>query len=88
MPDVRTKVLGYLREQKVRVLFAETVKPDLRPHTVGALVQGYSARYWVEFEGGRWLCSCGATEPCAHIAAVQHVTGWPSPAAKPVRAGE
>lgn len=82
MPDVRTKALSYLRDERVRVLFAETVKPNLRPHTVGALVQGFKARYWIELEKGRWLCSCGSSDPCAHLAAVQIVTGWPSAASK------
>ncbi|MFG1963173.1 hypothetical protein [Nonomuraea sp. NPDC049028] len=82
MPDVRTKALSYLRDEKVRVLFAETVKPNLRPHTVGALVQGFNARYWIELEKGRWLCSCGSSTPCAHLAAVQIITGWPSAASK------
>lgn len=83
MPDLRTKALGYLRDEKVRVLYAETVKPDLRPHTVGALVQGFNARYWIELQGGRWLCSCGTSEACAHLAAVQIITGWPSAASRP-----
>jgi hypothetical protein len=82
MPDLRSKVLAYVRDEKVRVLHAETVKPNLRPHTVGALVQGFNARYWVELQKGRWLCSCGSAEPCAHLAAVQLVTGYPSAASK------
>jgi hypothetical protein len=85
MPDVRSKALSYLRDERVRVLFAETTKPNLRPHTVGALVQGFQGRYWVEFERNRWLCSCG-TADCAHLAAVQLVTGYPSVAAKTAKA--
>jgi hypothetical protein len=49
---------------------------------VGALVQGFNARYWIELQNERWLCSCGSSEPCAHLAAVQIVTGWPSAASK------
>jgi hypothetical protein len=82
MPDLRAKALGYLRDEKVRVLYAATIKPNLRPHTVGALVQGFNGRYWVEFDSDRWLCSCGSSEACAHVAAVQIITGWPSPASK------
>lgn len=81
MPDVRSKALSYLRDERVRILFAETVKPNLRPHTIGALVQGFQGRYWVEFDHNRWLCSCGTTD-CAHLAAVQMVTGYQSAATK------
>ncbi|MFF0864218.1 SWIM zinc finger family protein [Nonomuraea sp. NPDC003560] len=82
MPDLRTKVLGYLRDEKVRILEAATVKPALRPHLVTALVQGFNGRYLVLFLQDSWSCSCTGGDGCAHIAAVQLVTGWPSAASR------
>lgn len=83
MPDLRTKALGYLRDGKVTVLGALWDRPALHPHTVSAIVQGFQGRYWVRRNPERgWLCSCGSTETCAHLAAVQLVTGYPSAAAK------
>jgi hypothetical protein len=82
VPDLRTKALGYLRDEKVRVIEADTTKPELRPHRVSALVQGHFGRYLIVFKDGKWVCSCGSSEPCAHLAAVQMVTGWPSVASK------
>lgn len=83
MPDVRSKALGYLRDGKVRVLGANSSKPDLRPYRVSAIVKGFNGLYWVRLQqpGDSWLCSCGTTG-CAHLAAVQLVTGYPSAADK------
>jgi hypothetical protein len=83
MPDIRTKALGYLRDGKVTVLGAMYARKHLRPYAVSAIVQGFQGRYWVRLDQPeRWLCSCGQTAPCAHLAAVQLVTGYPSAAAK------
>ncbi|WP_157253118.1 hypothetical protein [Nonomuraea typhae] len=82
MADVRTKALSYLRDEKVRILGANWSKPDLRPYRVSALVKGFHGLYWVRLNADGWLCSCG-TRDCAHLAAVQMVTGYPSQASKP-----
>lgn len=83
MPDIRSKALGYLRDGRVVVLGALWERPALHPHTVSAIVQGTQGRYWVRRSQERgWLCSCGMAEPCAHTAAVQLVTGYPSAASK------
>lgn len=82
MPDIRSKVLGYVRDAKVRVIEAHgAVKPALIPMRVGAIVQGFHGQYWIRLNRDGWLCSCGTTG-CAHLAAVQLVTGHPSAADK------
>lgn len=81
MPDIRAKALAYLRDGKVRVLTASAF--DRRPHLVIAHVDGHSSTHKVRFTStGRWLCTCPLTTDCAHIAAVQLVTGHPSAAQK------
>jgi hypothetical protein len=82
VPDIRTKALGYLRDEKVRILEAATVKPALRPYQVTAMVQGFNGRYLIIFKADQWMCSCAATDRCAHVAAVQLITGWPSAASR------
>jgi hypothetical protein len=83
--DVRTKALGYLRDGRVRVLGANWNKPALRPYRVSAIVKGFHGLYWVRLqEPENWLCSCGTTG-CAHLAAVQLVTGYPGAADKPAK---
>lgn len=81
VPDIRTKALGYLRDERVRILGANWSKPELRPYRVSALVKGFHGLYWVRLNDQGWLCSCGTTG-CAHLAAVQMVTGYPSNASK------
>ncbi|MFI6883421.1 hypothetical protein [Streptosporangium canum] len=87
MPDVRSKALGYLRDGRVTLLTVNTAKHSLRPYAVGAMVQGFQGRYWVRLNAQGWLCSCALAE-CAHAAAVQLVTGWPSAASKDAKAAE
>lgn len=85
MSDVRSKVLGYVRDAKVRVIKADgATKPLLIPTRVGAIVQGFQAQYWIRLNRDGWLCSCGA-DGCAHLAAVQLVTGHPSAAEKSIK---
>lgn len=87
MPDVRSKALSYLRDGRVTLLTVNTAKHTLQPFAVGAMVQGFKGRYWVRLNAQGWLCSC-ATAGCAHAAAVQLVTGWPSAADKEVKDAE
>lgn len=93
MSQVREKALGYLREGAVRVLAARPPaegEPQ-RAVEVRAHVDGYTSTYIVAFNGSRWACTCPAIgDSCAHVAAVQLVTGQlvtghPSKAAKPHR---
>jgi hypothetical protein len=89
MPDLRAKALGYLRDGRVTVICALWERPKLHPHTVSAVVQGTQNRYWVRRNPDQgWLCSCGVVEPCAHLAAVQLVTGYPSAAQKAGQDGQ
>lgn len=92
MTDVRTKSLAYLRDGKVTIGSARLPRiadPD-RPEFVQARVVGHQATYRVHLLDGVWSCSCASVwsdcEPCAHLAAVQLVTGHPSAAARSVRA--
>lgn len=59
------------------------------PGRVKATVQGHRALYTVRLCDGAWSCSCKAVtddgQECAHLPAVQMVTGYPSAAAKPLR---
>lgn len=86
MADLRSKTCAYLRDGAVRVLVSRTVKTENRPYHVAAVVKGHTARRVVDLTDGRWSCTCKAViddgQPCAHVAAVQLVTGWPSAAAK------
>lgn len=81
MSALRAKALGYLRDERVRVVGAATPEGHLRPYQVTAFVQGHTGRRVVQFDAGAWSCSCAA-ETCPHVAAVQLVTGWPSAASK------
>ncbi|MBB4702521.1 SWIM zinc finger family protein [Sphaerisporangium siamense] len=65
---------------------AENVSGEpYRPHTVTARVEGHSAKYIVLLDDGRWTCTCDDPATCAHVAAVQLVTGHPGPARKEQR---
>lgn len=86
MPDVRSKALSYLREENVRILYADTPPGATRPDEVRALVRGYRDTYRVVLTAGVWSCPCGADD-CAHAAAVAIVTGYRSAASKPEQAG-
>lgn len=83
MTDIRSKALGYLRSGAVSVVHAQSPRDGTPPHAVTAIVHGHNRLYAVDFAYGAWWCTCDRPLPCAHVAAVQLVTGHPSPAAKP-----
>jgi hypothetical protein len=98
--DLRSKALGYLRDGKVTVVRADPHEERSRAVLVWACVQGFHGCHKVALENWRWRCvlapypdgrpqqerpECRLAE-CAHIAAVQMVTGHPSDADKPVPA--
>jgi hypothetical protein len=79
----RSKALAYLREQRVRVVLADTAGGSIQPYRVEAIVRGHQSDYMVELGAGVWYCTCNAAKTdCAHRAAVQMVTGHKSAAAK------
>ncbi|MEV7006822.1 hypothetical protein [Streptosporangium sp. NPDC051022] len=76
--DLRSKALGYLRSGAVTVLVADSwERGPRRPYRVLADVVGHRSThrvtFWIDVRE-KWTCSCRA-EGCAHIAAVQLVTG-------------
>lgn len=79
--DVRAKACAYLRGGAVTVLSAAT-QDGPRPWMVHARVVGHSSTYVVKLIDGAWSCTCGRPAECAHVAAVQLVTGHPSLARK------
>lgn len=91
MADLRAKALGYLRDGHVTILRAAIPKGSLSecPSEIVARIQGHTGRYVVEYDHGVWRCHAARCSGnplghyCAHIAAVQLVTGHPSAAAKP-----
>lgn len=80
--DVRAMACNYLRNGKVTVK-AALPGPELLPVQVEAVVKGNSATYLVDLIDGRWRCPCGEPAACAHVAAVQLVTGHDGLARKP-----
>jgi hypothetical protein len=75
---LRSKALSVLREGRLTVLRADCVKQS---HVVDQVIarvrssrQGGPA-YAVDFLDGVWDCTCTRPAPCAHVAAVQLVTG-------------
>jgi hypothetical protein len=83
MADVRSRALGYLRDGAVAVFHARSPRDGTPPHELVAKVEGHHGRYIVDFLDGTWTCTC-CKPACAHLAAVQLVTGHTSPAAKAV----
>lgn len=82
MADIRSKALGYLRDGNVMVFAAKSMDDGCPPVELSACVRGHNAVYVVDLTVALgWMCSCGR-ERCAHVAAVQLVTGHRSPAAK------
>lgn len=80
--DVRSKACSYLRGGMVTVLqVSRSTVQQARPDHVYARVLGYSSTYIVRLERGVWTCTCQKPAECAHVAAVQLVTGHPSLAA-------
>ena len=86
MTDMRTRALAYLRDGNVTVWHTRTRRGDRAPQEVVAVVNGHHARYQIQMRHQTWSCTCQAVTSdgttCAHAAAVQLVTGHPSPAAK------
>ncbi len=82
--DVRGKACAYLRNGQVTVHTALREEGDgLRvPYYVIADVVGHSSTYLVRLDDGVWTCTCGKPESCAHVGAVQLVTGHPGVARK------
>lgn len=81
--DVRAKACHYLRDGKVTLLSASPQMQDQpRPDVVYARVVGHSSTYVVTLAEGAWNCTCSRPAECAHVAAVQLVTGHPSLARK------
>ncbi len=76
---LRQAALVRLRGGFVCVLHSECLGGDLsRPAVVTARVRSTreNARpHRVELTGGRWTCTCGATE-CGHLLATKLVTGF------------
>lgn len=88
---LRPKALGYLRDNRLVIHFAGHAEgPGHPPETVSALISpapgdpsGYSAWVKVELDGGVWTCDGHRddegvvvdVEACAHVYAVQLVTG-------------
>jgi hypothetical protein len=78
--DLRTAALHYLRSGAVTVLTASTPASGPRqPMFVEALVEGYRSTHRVRLALSKWSCSCRC-DGCAHVAAVQLVTGHDTPA--------
>lgn len=83
MASIRNQAPTYLRNGRVTVRRAGGPSDGpRRPATVRADVVGANATYFIGLEAGDWLCTCGERTGCRHIAAVQLVTGHPSPATK------
>jgi SWIM zinc finger len=92
MPDLRAKALAALRDGRVTVVHARSHSDRLVPHELIVRVASSrpdGATYVVDLlDDGTWTCTCRdgiAGEPCAHVAAVQLITGHPSAAAKTSR---
>jgi hypothetical protein len=86
MPDakaLRTKALSILREGRCRVLISKwdghSDAPEFVVFRVLSSREG-GPRYAVDFLDGVWSCTCGQS-PCAHVAAVQLVSGHAEAAA-------
>ena len=73
--DLRAAALHYLRSGAVTIVTAST-PPDgpKAPLYVEALVEGYTSTHRIRLATGEWSCSC-RYEDCAHLAAVQLITG-------------
>lgn len=76
--DLRAAALHYLRSGAVTVLVANSWEHGpRRPYRVLADVVGYRSThrvtFWVDVPE-EWTCTCRA-EQCAHVAAVQLITG-------------
>ena len=83
--SIRPSALAALRDGRVTVGIAQVAAgTSAPPYTVTAKVLSSrmdGTHYWVRLKHGEWSCTC-TTPLCAHLAAVQLVTGHPSPARK------
>lgn len=86
--SMRSKALACLRTGRVTIVHARKANDTDLPIAVVAYVASSRperSRYVVDLTGdGDWSCTCwrgNRGESCAHLAAVQLVTGWPSAAA-------
>ncbi|MGR6922647.1 hypothetical protein ACU635_51050 [[Actinomadura] parvosata] len=84
--DVRSKACNYLRSGAVTLLDARS-QDGVRPWLVHARVVGHSSTYVVTLAEGAWNCTCHRPAECAHVAAVQLVTGHPSLARREIKGG-
>lgn len=77
MTPLRSKALTVLRSGRLTVIrTASTADNTVAEFT--AKVQSSregGATYAVDLAFGRWSCTCGSHDICAHIAAAQLVTG-------------
>lgn len=80
--DVRGKACAYLRNGQVTVFIASPAEGTRRATYVLADVVGHSSTYVVRLDDGVWTCPCGKPATCAHVGAVQLVTGYPGVAWK------
>jgi hypothetical protein len=77
-PDLRRKALAVLREARLTILHAECRKTAQDVDEVIARVRSSregGPSYCVDFLDGVWTCTCRDGGGCAHVAAVQIVTG-------------
>jgi hypothetical protein len=75
---LRPKALAVLREGRLTMLRVECRNTAHEVDEVIARVQSSregGPAYAVDLSFGQWTCTCRRDEPCAHIAAVQLVTG-------------
>lgn len=89
MSGIRERALSCLRDGRVQIMLARTTTADVlndqAPFEVMAFVTSSrtaNVRYVVDFMSSAWGCTCRDGRGCAHIAAVQLVTGHESAAAK------
>jgi hypothetical protein len=85
--DVRAQALSCLRDGRVQIVHARCIKvaggpPDEVIAKVASARPDSNRVYVVDHMDGLWTCTCRLLEGCAHIAAVQLVTGHRSAAAR------
>jgi hypothetical protein len=86
--DTRKGALSVLREGRLSLLHVVTdYEQEFKLITAVGRVQGHRGIYVIDYDGDAWTCTCGphmrGERPrCAHIHAVQLVTGLPEPATR------
>lgn len=83
MSGLRPKALSVLRSGRLTVLRAVCTSDHTVTDVTAAVRSSREGgpTYAVDCDAGQWTCTCRLTTGCAHIAAVQLVTGHPSEAA-------